>query len=82
MAFFTFPLWLHYITSGYLFERLQETRGYSLKEHETTFLKRQNLIFFFLQQLEVFHLFLAFCYLLGRRGGGFGAVNLDTPLRC
>ena len=46
MAFFTFPLWLHYITRGYLFERLQETRGYSLKEHETTFLKRQNLIFF------------------------------------
>ena len=46
MAFFTFPLWLHYITRGYLFERLQETRGYSLKEHEAAFLKRQNLIFF------------------------------------
>ena len=33
---------------GYLFERLQETRettGYSLKEHETVFLKKQNLTF-------------------------------------
>ena len=26
--------------------RLQETRGYSLKEHEAVFLKRQNLYFF------------------------------------
>ena len=32
-------------TRGYLFERLQETRSYSRKEHETVFLKRQNLIF-------------------------------------
>ena len=29
----------------YLFERLQETRGYSLRKHEAAFLKRQNLIF-------------------------------------
>ena len=32
-------------TRGYLFERLQETRSYSRKEHEAVFLKRQNLIF-------------------------------------
>ena len=43
--YFTFPLRLHYITRGYLFERLQETRTDSLKEHEVVFLKRQNLIF-------------------------------------
>ena len=55
MAFvYTFPLWLHYITCGYLFEGLQETRG--LKKHEAVFLKRLRL--FFLQQLEVFELFL------------------------
>ena len=30
---------------GYLFKRLQETRGYSLKDHEAVFLKRRNLIF-------------------------------------
>ena len=29
----------------YLFERLQEGRGYGRKEHEAVFLKRQNLIF-------------------------------------
>ena len=34
-------------TRSYLFERLQETRGYSLKEHDSAFLKRQHLIFFF-----------------------------------
>ena len=28
-----------------VFERLQEVRGHSLKEHEAVFLKRQNLIF-------------------------------------
>ena len=32
-------------TRGYLVERLQETRGHSLKEHKAVFLKRQNLIF-------------------------------------
>ena len=42
---FTFPRWLHYITRGYLFEGLQENRGYSLKEHEAVFLKRLNLTF-------------------------------------
>ena len=42
---FTFPLWLHYITGGYLFERVQETRGYNLNEHDASFLKRQILIF-------------------------------------
>ena len=33
------------VACGHLFERLQETRGYSLKEHEPVLLKRQNLIF-------------------------------------
>ena len=32
-------------TRGYLFERLQETRGYSLKEQEAVFLKRHSLNF-------------------------------------
>ena len=32
-------------TGGYLFQRLQGDRGYSLKEHETSSLKRQNLVF-------------------------------------
>ena len=30
---------------GYSFQRLHKTRSYSLKEHESVFLKRQNLIF-------------------------------------
>ena len=30
---------------GYLFERLKDTIGYSLKKHEAVFLKRQNSIF-------------------------------------
>ena len=34
-------------THDYLFECLWETRGYSLHEHESIFLKRQNLIFSF-----------------------------------
>ena len=34
-------------TRDYLFERLQETRYYSLKDHEAFFLKRQNLTFFY-----------------------------------
>ena len=32
-------------TLGYLFKRLQETRGYSRREHEAVFLKKRNLIF-------------------------------------
>ena len=28
-------------TRGYLLEHVQETRGYSLKEHEAVFLKRE-----------------------------------------
>ena len=32
--------------SGYLFERLKETKGYKLKENEAVFLKRQNLTFY------------------------------------
>ena len=34
-----------YITLHLVFERLQETTGYSLKENEAVFLKRQNFIF-------------------------------------
>ena len=33
------------LAPDYLFERLQETKRYTLKEHETVFLKMQNLIF-------------------------------------
>ena len=47
---------LFYLNSGYLFECLQETRVYSLKEHEAVFLKRQNLIW----KVEVFRLFFLF----------------------
>ena len=36
---------LFYLSTCYLFERLQETRGYSLKEHEAVFWKKQHLIF-------------------------------------
>ena len=36
---------LFYLNTCYLFERLQETTGYSLKEHEAVFWKRQHLIF-------------------------------------
>ena len=32
-------------TRDYLFQPLHKTRSYSLKKHETIFLKRQNLIF-------------------------------------
>ena len=32
-------------TGGYLFKCLHGTRGYSLKDYEDVFLKRQNLIF-------------------------------------
>ena len=52
---------LFYLNSGYLFECLQETRVYSLKEHEAVFLKRQNLIW----KVEVFRLFFfLFCFFL------------------
>ena len=43
--FYISPVVTYYITLGYLFESLQETRGYSLKENEAVFLKRQNLTF-------------------------------------
>ena len=33
------------LTRDYLFQRLRKTRSYSLKEHETVFLTRQDLIF-------------------------------------
>ena len=70
-----FPLWLLYIARGYLFERLQETRRYSLMEHETVFLKRKNLIF----SLAAESISFIFCFLLPftAEGRGFGAVNLS-----
>ena len=34
-----------WISRGYVFQRLHETRNNSLKEHQTVFLKGQNLIF-------------------------------------
>ena len=37
-------VWMAFVL--HLFERPQETRGYSLKDHESVFLKRQNLILF------------------------------------
>ena len=37
-------VWMAFVL--HLFERPQETRGYSLKDHENVFLKRQNLILF------------------------------------
>ena len=45
--FFTFPFCnnLSARTSGYLPQRLNDTRNYSLEEHEAAFLKRQNLFF-------------------------------------
>ena len=33
------------LTRDYSFERLQETIGYNVQQHEVVFLKRQNLIF-------------------------------------
>ena len=45
--FFTSPFCnnLSTRTSGYLPQRLNDTRNYSLEEHEAAFLKRQNLFF-------------------------------------
>ena len=34
-----------YLNTWLLIERLRETRGYSLKEHDAVFLSRENLIF-------------------------------------
>ena len=55
--YFTFPLWLHYITCGSLFEGPQETRGLSLKESEAVFSKWQNFILS-IAALSIIHLFL------------------------
>ena len=52
-----FNLWLHYITCGSLFERLQETRGYNLKEHEAVF---QHLII----SIAAGSILFAFCFRL------------------
>ena len=38
----SFSTWMH----SYLFERQQETSGYSLRKHDTVFLKRQNWVLF------------------------------------
>ena len=62
----------------YLFDRLQETRGYSLKQHEAVFLKGQNFIFSIVAgsisfvscfRLNVFTSKIQIlCYLSGARG--------------
>ena len=87
MTCFPFPLWLHYTTRGSLFEGLQESRGYSLKEHEAVFLKRQNLIFsiaagcisfVFCFRLNIFRRKILICC-RSRREGGLGALNRDIP---
>ena len=65
-------------THDYLFECLQETRGYSLKVHGAVFLKRQNLIFpvaagstwFVFFRLNIFTSKIkTYCHLLVARGG-------------
>ena len=80
-------------THDYLFECLQETRGYSLKIHGAVFLKRQNLIFpvaagstwFVFFRLNIFTSKIeTYCHLLVARGGvewgaWLVAVNLDIP---
>ena len=66
-------------THDYLFECLQETRGYSLKVHGAVFLKRQNLIFpvaagstwfVFFFRLHIFTSKIeTYCHLLVARSG-------------
>ena len=52
-----FSIW----TFDYMLECLQETRGYSLKENEAVFLKKQNLIFAFAYNAK--HFTIAFLFL-------------------
>ena len=81
-------------THDYLFECLQETRGYSLKIHGAVFLKRQNLIFPVAAGSTWFVFFLGYILLqvrlklivtfwlrgMGLSGGAWlVAVNLDIP---
>ena len=82
---FRFSLFPHFFynplstwTHDYLFECLQETRGYSLKIHGAVFLKRQNLIFpvaagstwFVFFRLNIFTIKIeTYCHLLVARGG-------------
>ena len=63
---FKIPTW----TRSYLFRRLQETRGYSLKEHEAVFLNRQNVAtdhrvsdFLFASYFSFLSFFLQSCFL-------------------
>ena len=71
-------------TRRYLFERLQETRGYNLREHEAVSLKRQNLIFLiaagsisfvFYFRLDIFASKIEIC--LGWGVWGLGTMNFD-----
>ena len=47
-------------TRGYLFKCLYDTRGYSLKDYEDVFLKKQNLIF----PIAAGNISSAFCFRL------------------
>ena len=51
-----------WFTIPFLFERLQETRGYSLKEYEGIFLKRQNLGDGGVEGRESWYTHLVFCF--------------------
>ena len=61
-------------TRVYLFQRLHETRCCSLKEHESVFSKRQNLIFFYSSWK-----YLISNFLFEPRNQRSRAVNLDIP---
>ena len=73
-----FSIW----TRGYLFECIQEARGYSLEKHEAVCLKTQNLIFsiaagsisfVFCFRINILTSKIQICcYLSGPRGRGVG----------
>ena len=66
----------------YLFKNLQQTGVYSLKEHEATFFKRQNLIFFIATaSISFVNSLLPFGAEGGREGMGVDleAMKLDIP---
>ena len=73
---------------SYLFQRLQKTRSFSLKENEAVFLETQNLMF----SIVAVSILFRFCFRLnictsmisnlllplGTKGCG-GTVNIDIP---
>ena len=88
--FFTFPLFNTWSVwkLGYLFQRLNDTKSYSLEVHEVVFLKRQNLFFsrvvgsiwFILCVFDKISLqvrFQIYCYLWRLKEPG--TLNLDKP---